>query len=113
MDVCIKVGENEYDLFMRSDSNTRGHTQWYNFSIKNCGKKKIKLNIINFKKCKTMYSRGMKPYVYSHHLNQVNQSGWIQGGENVKFERKQLRYEFLQDYFTDEQLTFNSLSFTF
>ncbi len=33
-----------------------------------------------------MYSRGMKPYVFSSYLSQVNQgSGWAQGGENVKF----------------------------
>jgi len=70
---------------MRADSNTRGHTQWFNFSIKNCAKKKIKLNIINFKKCKTMYSRGMKPYILSNYLTQVNQPGWVQGGDNVKF----------------------------
>lgn len=79
------MSENEYDLFMRSDSNTRGHTQWFNFTIKNCGKKKIKLNLINFKKCKTMYTRGMKPYIYSNYVHQLHESGWFQGGENVKF----------------------------
>ena len=61
----------KYDLFMRIDSNTKGHLQWYNFTIKNCGKKKIKLNIVNFKKAKTMYLRGMKPYVYSQFLKQA------------------------------------------
>jgi hypothetical protein len=65
---------------MRADSNTRGHTQWFYFSIKNCGKKKVKLNIVNFKKAKTMYSRGMKPYVFSSFLNQTNQNGWQQAG---------------------------------
>lgn len=28
LDCVIKVTENEYDLFMRVDSNTRGHLQW-------------------------------------------------------------------------------------
>ena len=32
-----------------------------------------------------MYTRGMKPYLYSNYLHQLNESGWIQGGENVKF----------------------------
>ena len=72
LDACIKINENEYDLFMRADSNTRGHTQWFNFTVKNCGKKKIKINIVNFKKVKTMYTRGMKPYVYSNFLKQTN-----------------------------------------
>jgi hypothetical protein len=56
---------------MKIDSNTRGHLQWFNFTIKNCGKKRVKLNLVNFKKAKTMYSRGMKPYVYSQYLKQA------------------------------------------
>jgi len=28
LDCVIRVGANEYDLFMRSDTNTRGHTNW-------------------------------------------------------------------------------------
>jgi hypothetical protein len=53
-------------LFLRIDSNTRGHTQWYYFSIKN-GKKneKIILNICNITKGKTLYEQGMKPYIFS------------------------------------------------
>jgi hypothetical protein len=42
---------------MRVDTNTRGHVQWFNFTVKNNGKKKIKLNIVNFKKLKTLYQR--------------------------------------------------------
>lgn len=42
---------------MRVDTNTRGHVQWFNFTIKNYSKKKIKLNIVNFKKYKTLYCR--------------------------------------------------------
>lgn len=33
LDLVIKVGQDEYDLFMRVDSNTRGHFSWYNFTI--------------------------------------------------------------------------------
>ena len=65
LDTVIKVDDNEYDLFMRVDTNTRGHVQWFNFRVKNFGKKKIKLNIVNFKKYKTLYSREMRPYIYS------------------------------------------------
>jgi hypothetical protein len=42
---------------MRIDSNTKGHVQWFNFSVKNCGRKKVKFNIVNFKKAKSMYLR--------------------------------------------------------
>jgi hypothetical protein len=42
---------------MRIDSNTRGHAQWYNFTIKNTGKKKVRLNIVNFTKNRSLYNR--------------------------------------------------------
>lgn len=29
LDAVIKVSETEYDCFMRVDSNTRGHLQWF------------------------------------------------------------------------------------
>lgn len=35
LDAAIKVDDFEYDLFMRVDTNTKGHTNWYYFSVKN------------------------------------------------------------------------------
>jgi len=29
--MVIKIDEYEYDLYMRVDSNTKGHTSWFNF----------------------------------------------------------------------------------
>lgn len=73
---------------MRVDSNTRGHNQWYNFIIKNTSKKQIKINIVNFRKHKTLYNRvilnyiqGLKPYIKTDN----NKNGWMQGGKNVKY----------------------------
>jgi hypothetical protein len=57
LDTVIKVNELEYDVFMRVDSNTRGHVQWFNFTVKNTRQKKIKINIVNFRKHKTLYDR--------------------------------------------------------
>ena len=61
-----QVGNHEYDLFMRVDSNTRGHLQWYNFKVKNMFVGTVyRFNICNFQKSKNLYSRGMSPYFYS------------------------------------------------
>lgn len=58
LDVVIKRSEMEYDLFMRVDTNTRGHTCWYNFRVKNGGfKGKIRFNIMNFRKERSLYER--------------------------------------------------------
>jgi cytosolic carboxypeptidase protein 2/3 len=51
---------------MRVDSNTKGHLQWFNFKITNLKENvKYKINICNFQKGKTLFSRGMKPYIFS------------------------------------------------
>lgn len=64
--MAIKVNSYEYELFMRSDSNTKGHTHWFNFKVKNMKKgTTYKLNIANFTKKKCLYIRGMRPYINS------------------------------------------------
>ncbi len=51
---------------MRVDANTQGHLQWFYFKISNLQKNvSYRINICNFQKTKTLYLRGMKPYVFS------------------------------------------------
>lgn len=51
---------------MRSDTNTKGHSHWFNFKIKKMKKNvTYKFNICNFSKKKCLFARGMRPYVYS------------------------------------------------
>ncbi|KAL4481481.1 hypothetical protein ABPG74_007570 [Tetrahymena malaccensis] len=58
LDCVIKISENEYDLYMRVDSNTKGHLQWYNFKVFNAKKgEKVRFNIQNFTK-----KRSLKAY---------------------------------------------------
>lgn len=33
LDTVVQVGEWEYDLFVRADTNTKGHFTWYNFTM--------------------------------------------------------------------------------
>lgn len=42
---------------MRPDTNTCGHMQWFFFTIQNKSKEKIKINICNNRKAKTLYER--------------------------------------------------------
>jgi hypothetical protein len=58
------VKQNEYDLFLRSDTNTKGHTNWYYFKVSNKNLLgTFQLNICNVGKTKTLYNKGMKPFV--------------------------------------------------
>ena len=80
LDLVVQVGQDEYDLFMRVDSNTKGHLSWFNFKITNNSSNSsniIKLNICNFTKGKCLYNKGMKPYI------KVNNQDWVQSGSNV------------------------------
>ncbi|CAD8105961.1 unnamed protein product [Paramecium sonneborni] len=80
LDLAIQKSEFEYDLFMRVDTNTKGHTLWYFFEVTGLKKfEQIKFNICNFRKKRCLYERGMKPYV------QRDSKDWQQEGENVKY----------------------------
>lgn len=58
LDVAIQRSANEFDLFMRVDTNTRGHTNWYFFEV--CNEDfigTINFNICNFRRDKSLYQR--------------------------------------------------------
>lgn len=82
---------------MRVDSNTRGHMQWYNFKVKGGLHKKIKFNIVNFRRNNSLYSMSLKPYICSSKKKDC----WRQGGLKVKYEQKALRYQFLARTFSE------------
>ena len=58
LDCVVKISDEEYDLFLRIDSNTKGHIFWFNFEIGN-GRagKVVKLNICNLTKSKSLYEK--------------------------------------------------------
>ena len=58
LDAAIHVSPNEYDLFMRVDSNTKGHTNWYFFTVQNGNfVGSVRFNICNFRRDKSLYER--------------------------------------------------------
>lgn len=63
--------------------------QWFYFKVSNSNYPchKIRLNICNNKKPGVLFSRGMKPYVYSKQLEVLKGIKWQQSGENVKYKR--------------------------
>jgi hypothetical protein len=91
LDCAVKVGLNEYGLFLQVDSNTKGHLQWYNY------KKSRAKNICNFQKSKSLYTRGMKPFVFSKQRHKQLWQGWEQCGENLKYELRSLRFRTIFD----------------
>lgn len=83
--MVVKVRYNEYDLFVRPDTNTTGNFQWFYFKVMNGRREQtVKLNVRNMAKPNRLYEDGLAPY-YSRNngewrqLNkQVNKVGLIE-----------------------------------
>ena len=61
-----QTGQYSYDLVMKNDFNTNGHTQWYYFSFSNVRKGvTYSFRLVNFYKRSSMYNKGLRPLVYS------------------------------------------------
>ena len=63
---AIKVSDNEYNLILEYDTETKGYTQWYYFSVQNYkSNHNVRFNLINLMKYESLYNNGMKPLVFS------------------------------------------------
>ena len=125
---AIQRGEAEYDLCLRADLHTPGHTQWFYFAVSHTHSPnvvsraadngvptppvKIKFNIVNLTKPDSIFNQGMKPVIYSVNSASKGQ-GWIRSGTDIcyfgnPFVRSNSAGEGVACYFT---LTF-TLEFT-
>ena len=86
LDQVYKVSDTEFDLYMRADSNTLGHHQWYYFTA-SAPNGSIRFNILNFTKRDSLYEQGMLPLVYEEHRQEL---GWHRAGSNVRYSYSKL-----------------------
>jgi hypothetical protein len=81
------ISENEYELYLRNDTNTHGHQSWFLFRVKNTHteEKTVTFNICNLKRNLTMFADGAK--VYARQLSENNNpiSEWTPTGSNYQF----------------------------
>lgn len=71
LDKAVKISKNEYDLYMRSDTNTYGNYKWFYFKVLNKSEDRcVKLNIVNFKERHSLFNQGQKPMI------KVNNEPW-------------------------------------
>ncbi|CAD8051772.1 unnamed protein product [Paramecium sonneborni] len=93
----------EYNLYMRIDTNSLGHSNWFYFKITQNEQTKIKFNICNFTKPQSLYTKGMKPYV----LSKKSKSKYFsQQGDNIKYQQQGqyfiLSFTYIFEYENDE-----------
>ncbi|CAG9328864.1 unnamed protein product [Blepharisma stoltei] len=83
LDKVVKVKENEYDLYIRTDSNSYGHNWWYYFKVENkWNDREVKFNIVNFSKRSSLYNQGNLPCIFD--INNPAK-GWFKGGNKVSY----------------------------
>ena len=66
LEVAVRKKAMDYELYLRPDSSTTTHFQWFYFRV-GCGRtpKKIKFTIKNFIKSGMLYSQGLTPFIKS------------------------------------------------
>ena len=113
LDMVIQVHPSEYDCYMRVDSNTRGHHQWFYFKVQNQKKVgTVKFNFVNFTKRQSLYMHGMRVNVKSMldiadqkaklpegtPVTSLKNEGWVKTGANITYKLSKLSQIHLANY---------------
>jgi hypothetical protein len=93
--------------------NSKGHTQWFYFRVANVKKGlKVKFNMLNMIKTKSLYNEGMKVLIYSDKKQeqailhgQTDELGWSRGGEDMSY--------YQNNYRREHQVNFQRYYYTF
>lgn len=95
---AIKVGENDYQLWVKFDLYTKRYTQWYYFRVGNARPNvNYRFTIMNFMKSGSLYNEGMKPLMYSEKDATEKNIGWVRVGSDIKYYRNDIRVEDTKD----------------
>ena len=97
---AVQRGDANYDLFLRSDLHTMGHTQWFYFAVSNTHPPalvrlaeqgvqvppvRVRFNIVNLTKPDSLFNLGMRPVVYSCWDALSTGTGWIRSGTDIAY----------------------------
>lgn len=58
---CFRSEERAFVLFLRIDTNTKGHTQWFNFGVRSDDDMVATFTIMNMSKSNSIFANGGKP----------------------------------------------------
>lgn len=97
---AIQVGDATYDLLLRADIHTQGHTQWFYFAVSNTHPPelvrlaeqgvnvpsvRVSFNIVNFTKPDSLFNLGMRPVTYSVIDAKTKGLGWTRSGSDISY----------------------------
>lgn len=97
---AVQVGDASYDLFLRPDIHTQGHTQWFYFAVSNTHpvelvklsdqgvvvpSVRVTFQIVNFTKPDSLFNLGMRPVCYSFIDAKQKSIGWVRSGSDIAY----------------------------
>jgi hypothetical protein len=74
---AYQVTSSEYVLYVRPDTNTTGHIQWFYFQVIPDRPRSVVFHLVNITKPHSLYGKGMRPVVFTDH--------WEHGGEEILY----------------------------
>lgn len=84
-------------MILHNDTNTKGYTQFFFFSVKNTKKGQLyTFYIDNMAKSSSMFKYGMQPVVFSYLAYTNTHKKWERSGLNISFSKNCL-YKETQD----------------
>jgi hypothetical protein len=89
---AIQVFDYEYDMIIKPDINTRRHTQWFYFRVRNTRPGTLyKFNFINLAKVDSLYNYGMRPLMYSETDARTKGVGWVRCGRDICYYQNHIK----------------------
>jgi cytosolic carboxypeptidase protein 2/3 len=86
-------------LILQNDINSKGHTQWFYFRVQNTKKgQRVKFNLLNFLKSKSLFNEGMKVLILSEKKLDSENVGWHRSGEDIAYYQNNYRRESMTNY---------------
>ncbi len=97
---AVQRGDAAYDLFLRPDIHTPGHTQWFYFAVSNTHPAalvrlseqgvqvppvRVRFNIVNLTKPDSLFNLGMRPVMYSCTDAAKKNIGWMRAGTEISY----------------------------
>ena len=97
---AVQRGDAAYDLFLRPDVHTPGHTQWFYFAVSNTHPAalvrlaeqgvqvptvRVRFNIVNLTKPDSLFNLGMRPVMYSCTDAAQKNIGWMRAGTEISY----------------------------
>ncbi|XP_075993643.1 cytosolic carboxypeptidase 2 [Genypterus blacodes] len=85
---AVQVGAFDYELTLSTDMYTSKYTQWFYFRVRKMkAGTTYRFTIVNLMKSSSLYSKGMRPLLYSERAATENGVGWHRTGSDIKYFR--------------------------